>query len=355
MLPQQRSARVFLAKVRDVSVPYRCNLTRDARHYIYMACRSCSERYLQAMAMGRHFDTGLPYERIDREAFKFKHDLLDHDAMSLANLERIIPALPKENVFFSQGLVDRNTNFDRAHIDHPTGLSLEQTLENLRTSNAYIMVRQPELSPSFQPLFRELLSEVEVIMQQRGVGRKAVDPMLYMFIASPNAITPFHLDRYSTMLLQFRGSKQVWVYPPNDARLVPPEIEEDFVVTAERRPKYDPALDHLATCFEFSPGEALHIPFLAPHHVKNGPDDVSISLSIIFNTPATARQLRALRFNYEVRRALTPIGYSPTPVGRARRLDDVKGTVVRTVMAIERRVPRNLLHRGSASTSRAES
>ena len=39
-----------------------------------------------------------------------------------------------------------------------------------------------------------------------------------------------------------------------------------------------------ANKFAFAPGEAIHIPFVGGHYVKNGPEDVSISLSFFFGT-----------------------------------------------------------------------
>ena len=126
--------------------------------------------------------------------------------------------LPRDCVFFSSGLLPKNADFDRAHIDYRTGLSLEDTVENLMTSNSYIMLRAPEQHPSFRPLFWMLLAEVEQQMGVQGVGQRAVDPMLYLFLASPNSVTPFHIDRYSTMLMQFRGRKAVHVSRPGMSR-----------------------------------------------------------------------------------------------------------------------------------------
>ena len=39
--------------------------------------------------------------------------------------------LPRDCVFFSSGLLPKNADFDRAHIDYRTGLSLEDTVESV--------------------------------------------------------------------------------------------------------------------------------------------------------------------------------------------------------------------------------
>ena len=161
----------------------------------------------------------LDLTKIDREPFKFTHALADHPALQLENLGKVIPRLPKGHVFYSAGL-KQTDDFDRAHIDKSTGLSIEETLERIRTSNAYIMVRAPEEDPSFAGLFKELLGDMNSLTMARGLGRCTKGSMLYLFIAAPNSVTPFHFDRYSTVLFQFRGTKTVWVAPPWDERII---------------------------------------------------------------------------------------------------------------------------------------
>ncbi len=264
---------------------------------------------------------------LDREAFTFRHRLMDHPALSLENLGRVIPALPPSQVFYSSGKLDRGANFDRAHVEHANGLSIEETIETIRTSDSYIMVRAPEADASLHPLFRDLVGDVESLIRERRAGQKAHRAMLYLFIASPNSITPFHIDRYSTFLMQFRGSKEVTVFPQWDERVVPSDVREGFVAHAGVRPVWRPQAEPLGTTFRFAPGDALHIPFVAGHHVRNGPDDVSISMSIIFNTDETRSQTRAMALNHKLRQGLR---LRPHPVGQTPWRDAVKSSVWHT-------------------------
>jgi hypothetical protein len=268
-------------------------------------------------------DEPLDYGRIDREPFIFKHKLTGHPALTLENLSRVIPALPKQNVFYSAGL-SRLDNFDKAHIEKANGLTIEQTIEQIRTSDSYIMVRSPERDPSFHALFQQLLADVNEMTGASG-GASGDGTKLYMFIAAPGAVTPFHFDRNSTLLFQFRGQKNIWVAPPWDERVVSAADKEAFVARSGRRPLWRDEMEALGTAFHFSPGEALHIPFISPHYVRNGTDDVSISLSIIFNTRATAAQLRALEFNHAARTR----GFSPARVGASGARDAAKSAAWR--------------------------
>jgi hypothetical protein len=280
--------------------------------------------------MIKSFAEGLDVHLLDRQPFKFGHRLMGHPALTLENLGRVLPSLPKEQVFFSKSTRDNGDDLDRLHQDKQNGLSIEATIETIRTSDSYIMVRSPEADPSFASLHRELLEDVEQIIQAKGAGVRALESMLYLFIASPNSVTPFHIDRYSTFLMQFRGSKTVSIYPAWDARVVDAGECEDYVAyAAERGPRWRPSGEAYGTPFTFSPGESLHIPFLAGHHVKNGADDVSISMSIIFKTDETERMRQAILFNRQARKALSRFGFHPSVVGQEPWKDTMKAALHR--------------------------
>ena len=270
------------------------------------------------------FDENDVLNQLDSAAFKFTHKLMGHPALSLENLARVLPSLSSERVSFSKGLMNIGDDFESTFKQQHADRSLEDVIENIRTSNAYIMVNRPEVDPSFAPLHRQLVDDVEILMRRLGVGNNAIDPQLFLFIASPNSITPFHIDRYSTFLMQFRGSKHVSVFPQWDDRCVSSAHREAYISYSNTKLPFNDEIDALGTSFEFSPGEAIHIPFIAGHHVRNGSDDVSISMSIIFNTEQSMAWRRALRFNHSARRFLKPVGISPVPVGKQPWRDAAK-------------------------------
>lgn len=278
--------------------------------------------------MFKSFECPDDIQRWDREPFKFRHKLLGHPALTVESLSRALPALPAQQVMYSKGLTDLGINFDRAHIDHKNGLSLQETIENIKVSNSYIAVRNPEIHPSFHELFNDLVGDVDLLMKMRGYDNRIVEPMFWMFIASPNAFTPFHFDRYSNFLMQFRGSKQMAVFPPMKEEVISAEDCEAYIDRTEQRPAWHDDKDQYASKFDFAPGETLHIPFVSGHYVKNGPDDVSISLSFFFHNDYTLKMTRALQFNHRIRHRMKKLGMTPTPIGRSPRLDSVKSEMM---------------------------
>lgn len=286
----------------------------------------------------RCFEGLLPDHRLDREPFKVRHNLQEHPALSLVNLQQVHPRLPKDQVFFSSGSLNMVDDFDRAHIDQKSRFSLQDSLADLLHSNAYIMVRSPEVDPSFKDLFAAMKSDVELVMKAQELGDQTIDPMLYLFIASPRSITPFHIDRYSTLLLQLRGTKKVYLYPAWDERICTAKTLEGFIARSGVRPNYQPEMAPLARCFDFGPGEVLHIPFVAPHHVENGSDAVSISLSIIFNTKESNLKTKALLMNQKLRRlgSALPWRPQPQPIHANAVMDSLKGQAWQLASAVKR-------------------
>lgn len=264
---------------------------------------------------------------LDRASFKCRHKLMGHPALEFSNLARVIPALPPKQVMYSVRHLATADNFEKTFSQRPLERSIEETLENIRTSDSYVMIQSPETDPSFRDLHRQLLADVEQLMRDRGVGRAALNPHLYLFIASPGGITPFHLDRYSTFLLQFSGSKMVSVFPQWDESVVSAPRLEDYVAYHNTSLPWSDDMDALGTHYHFAPGDALHIPFAAGHHVHNGPDEVSVSMSIIFNTKESMRWRHALNFNHAARGRFDRVGLAIRPVGRSKLRDRVKARV----------------------------
>lgn len=260
----------------------------------------------------------------DTKSFKFEHKLLGHPALSLENLAKVLVNLPSDQVLYSKGLDDLNANFDRAHIDQHNNMGIEETIEKIRTTSSYIMVNSPESDASFKGLYHDLLGDVNQIMQAKGVGKEAIGPKLFLFIASPNAFTPFHIDRYSTFLFQFRGSKEVAIFDQFDEKITSADVAENFADYGQQRPQWSEEIDHLAHKYQFSPGQALHIPFMAGHYIKNGPEDVSISMSIIFRSKESKTWLDAMMVNNRLR---TQLGMQVTPLGHSSRKDSFKASL----------------------------
>ena len=269
--------------------------------------------------------------KFNQEPFTFKHSLDGCKLLSLANLSELILRLPETQVFFSSGDVDITANLDTAHKLHKPNMSLEEAFDNIETSGAFVMVREPESNPVFRGLFNDLTEDVKRFANKIDPGLEGFK--LYLFIAAPNSVTPFHIDRYSTFLFQIQGHKDVNVWNPWNKSLVSDiDLEKFFSFKKGFAPELKEHYLDKATVNHIHPGEAIHIPFVAPHWIKNS-NEVSVSLSIIFNSRKTTNIADSLRFNNWYRKKFRK---PAQPVNISSFNDAAKATIYKTYQAISK-------------------
>jgi len=260
---------------------------------------------------------------IDREPFRINHKLVNHPALSLENISKIILGHPRDKVMYSRGLDHLGINFDKALVQDQNEFNIHEIVETIRTSNSYIAVRNAELHPSLDGVFHDILSDVERFMKINKTGKKAHVPMIWLFMASPGAVTPFHFDRYSNFIMQIRGSKELAVFPPGHEAIVSTRDTEAYLDWNVQTPVWRDEMEPYAYKFNFQAGEAVHIPYTSGHYVKNGMDDISITLSVFYHSDETLMWSKAMRLNNRLRNR----GYNPTPVKQSLFKDKVKARV----------------------------
>nr|BDT29341.1 cupin-like domain-containing protein [Bacteriovorax sp. HI3] len=263
-------------------------------------------------------------KNLDRKPFGFSHNLANHPSLSFENLSRVITTMPEEKVMFSKGLNDLNKDFEQVLVDGKKGFDLHEVIETIRTGNAYIAVRNPELDPSFKDIFEGICHDVGEFMKKNGTGTKPLEPMLWLFIASPGSITPFHFDRYSNFIMQIRGSKELAVFPPRVEEVISSKELESYIDNKPAYPEWNEEKDKHAHKFNFKSGEAVHIPYTSGHYVKNGMDDISITISVFYHTEETLGWSKAMMVNNRMRR----MGITPKAVGKSALLDRFKSAMV---------------------------
>lgn len=292
-------------------------------------------KYCLQLGMYKCFNSEIDVSLLDRTPFQFKQNFAGHPALTLKNITETIPQLDQRLVFFSGRKMEKGEDFEKAITEGRKVQSIEDVIANLSTSSSYIMLREPEAHPAFQALHAELVADITNTVRARGQGSAPIDPRSYIFISSPGSITPFHFDRASNFLLQIQGSKEVSVFSPLDDRVITAADYESHIEYQEGSIQWKPESESFGQKFVCRAGDALHIPFLAGHHVKNGPE-VSITLSIFFNDKRSSTQLNALKYNHKVRNKLQRLGWAPFPVGRVPLLDSFKSLAHRAHARLRR-------------------
>jgi hypothetical protein len=247
-------------------------------------------------------------------AFALRHRLADHPLFSLSRLAKAVERCSGRGVAAS-GL----TNVDATFSEMKAKRLVASAVEELHASNSWIKIS--DIVPS-DPDYGEVQDAVLHEAQELS-GRPILSEVtwvnLTVFLASPNIVTPIHIDHEINFLCQIAGEKDVCLFDPKDRELVPDEDIERFYFGHLTGMHYREQLQPRGRIFRLTPGVGVHHPSLAAHWVKNGPQ-VSVSVSVTFCTRDIDRRARI----YQVNHCLRTIGLRPKPPGRSAAIDGVK-------------------------------
>jgi hypothetical protein len=214
------------------------------------------------------------------------------------------------------------TSFADAPSLHPNKQDAAATLGDIAKAKAWMSLLNVQADPVYRALIDDVLDEVRPIVDRRDPG------MCYragwIFVSSPNAVTPFHMDHEHNFILQIRGTKRLYTWDPFD-RVVVSERGQELFHDAHSRDLvvWNEAYRERARVFELAPGLGGYMPSTTPHMVENGPEP-SVTISFTYYTDATRNRELLYRGNARLRR----LGLDPSPVGTSPSRDKVKQAVL---------------------------
>jgi quercetin dioxygenase-like cupin family protein len=231
---------------------------------------------------------------------KFAHSLRTHPLLELDALADLAEALPT-------GSIEYNAAEQPIGVDGKpaaTGVPIGETIRDIVTSGSWAVLKNIEQAPAYAALLSDLLGELRPVIEAR-TGRM-MTMQGFIFVTSPGGVTPYHFDPEHNILLQIRGTKVMTQFPAGDAHYAPDEVHEGYHTGGARELKWRDALIAGGREFALGPGEAVFVPVMAPHFVRNGPEP-SVSLSITWRSEWSFAEADARAFNGVLRRiGLTP-------------------------------------------------
>jgi Cupin-like domain len=257
---------------------------------------------------------------------KLTHNLRDHPLLTIEALARLGESLPEASVEYNKG--DLPVGIDPALVP-ANGLSIGDTIRMVETSGSWAVLKNIEQLPEYAALLMGLLTELKPHIEEK-TGRM-LKPQGFIFVSSPNAVTPYHFDPEHNILLQLRGTKVMTQFPACDSRFAPDETHEGYHTGGHRNLVWRDELAAGGTEWPLKPGEALFVPVMAPHHVKNGPT-VSISLSITWRSDWSFAEADARAFNGVLRK----VGIQPKAPGRFPAQNKAKATAWRVIRKLSK-------------------
>jgi hypothetical protein len=225
------------------------------------------------------------------------HPLLELDAL-LALSQRLRPESLEHNAAVGLKLGLSNDEIPA------NGLSVAETIERIGECGSWVLLKTIDQDPLYAALMREVLAEIEPVVE-RHTG-----PMMrlegFIFVSSPDAVTPLHFDPEYNILFQACGSKTMTVFPAADPDIIGDPFFEQYFAGGPRNLPWRDEWAERGTPISIAPGEAIYVPILAPHWVQTH-GEVSVSLSLTWRSEWSFHHADACRFNRRLRaRGLRP-------------------------------------------------
>lgn len=253
------------------------------------------------------------------------HTLTRHHMFALEDLVALAGQLEPHQVEYSRSDVKLAAGGDAVPDN---GLSVADTIRQIESNKSWMVLKNVETNPEYAKLLKHTLYEIApFIMHKTG---KMLQMEAFVFVSSPNAITPLHFDPEHNILLQLRGEKIMSVFPQTDTEIAPGEAHERFQLGQQSRNLvWKDEYMTRATTFRMEQGDAVYVPVMAPHWVKNGPA-VSVSFSLTWRSEWSYRAAEARAANALLRR----VGFDPAPPRRWPHMNEAKSLTWRAARRV---------------------
>lgn len=252
---------------------------------------------------------------------KIAHGLRDHPLLTLDALAELATGMKPGTVEYNRGDLPVGVAPDAAISN---GLSIADTIRGIESNGSWMVLKFIEQDARYRQLLDDLLDEIVPIVTPRtGAMLKREG---FIFLSSPNSVTPFHFDPEHNILMQLRGTKTMTVFPADDEAIVSGAEHERYHLGGHRNTPWQDEFAAKGRAFELVPSDAIYIPVKAPHWVKNGPS-TSISLSVTWRSEWSYAEADARGMNAVLR----GIGVVPRAPGRYPAQNRVKALVYRAI------------------------
>ena len=257
-------------------------------------------------------------QEFNRLPFGVSHNLGEHPLFEiprLIELAKTLWALAGSKVLFQDG----GAAFENRWDEIPKkALSFINGIRDIQQSGSWVLLKSIQEDAEYQACIDQCVSELSELT---SVDLKKEITWIdgYIFIASPGAVTPHHIDHESNFLLQVHGEKNINVCDPDDRSVLFEEEIENYYAGDLSAAGFKSVSQEKAYVFPMVPGKGVHIPSKGPHWVRND-KQYSVSFSINFCMRETDVKSRIYQCNHYLRK----LDFTPTPPGRSAAKDWLK-------------------------------
>lgn len=226
--------------------------------------------------------------------------------------------------------------FGDAPTLHPNRRSAAETLSAIADAHAWMSLLNVQSDPVYRRLVDDVLDAIKPMIDRHDPGMCFRGG--WIFVSSPGAVTPFHIDHEHNFILQIAGRKRLYVWDPFDREVVSERAQELFHDHNSREKiVWDESFRSRARIFDLQPGQGGYMPSTAAHMVENG-SEPSITVSFTYYTDSTRRRELLYRGNAQLRR----MGLDPRPVGASALADRSKAALLGACTGINAGIKRGM-------------
>jgi hypothetical protein len=258
--------------------------------------------------------------------FRIRHALAGDPRLTLPAVLELVKALPRDRIEYNSG---------KAAVSQDPGstplvdLPPEEVIRKIETAGAWMVLKRIESHPTYKRLLDDALLSVARAQGHASLAAAGFsDVQGFLFVSSPRATTPFHLDSEDNFFVQIHGPKQFNIYD-NEDRGIATEAQIEHAITKHRNLKFEDRYEAKGMHNHLEPGEGVFVPYCWPHYIKTF-ETYSISVAITWKTAAVKRRNDLFVVNAMLRDRGMP---QPAPGTQPVR-DAIKLALFRTSNAI---------------------
>ena len=257
----------------------------------------------------------------NKKSFTFEHNLKGSPLFTLPALTELAEYLLKKEGPTSLRWKNSTAPVDARWEQLPPSqqmASVTDAIANLDKSGSWVVLYRVQNHPAYNAILQQALDDIEEMIGY-PLRPEITWADSYIFMASPQALTPYHIDHETAFLMQVHGDRKAYLWDQTD-RSVLTELElEDYYMGNLGAGTYREENLKKAHVHAMDAGKGVHHPVLAPHYYQNG-DDYSIACGVHLCLREVDKMGRA----YQVNAMLRKLGLNPTAPGISPAKDRMK-------------------------------
>ena len=267
-------------------------------------------------------------EAFARRPFLFHHRLTNHPLFAIERLVELADRLPPASLEHNAGNVPIAIDGKRRSDSTAT---IEDTIRTLNRRDSWVALLNVEQIQAYRDLLQDCLDAISHHLE--SIHLRVRQGEGFVFLSSPGATTPYHMDPEHNFLIQIHGRKTVTVFDGSRPEVLQaPDLERFYSGVRHRNMPLLDSAKRFARAYDLGPGQVLHIPVTHPHYVRVSPMDYSVSFSVTFRSPELYRRADVHYFNGFLRSR----GFVPRPYGDSWSRDAVKRSLGRLLRRVRK-------------------